>query len=58
MGYNCFEIRVQIFLVAMILVQVSFVPIETLNILFESTQIMPQYGTKITCSDVRGKKLW
>ena len=31
--------------------------IETLNISFESTRNKQQYGTKITCTEVRGKKL-
>ena len=30
-------------------------PIETFNISFESTQNKQQYGTKITCTEVRGK---
>ena len=30
------------------------VPIETFHILFESTQNKLQYGTKITCTEVRG----
>ena len=29
------------------------VPIQTFNILFESTQNREQYGTKITCTEVR-----
>ena len=31
------------------------VPIETFNVLFESTQNKQQYGTKITYTEVRGK---
>ena len=31
------------------------VPIETFNISFESTQNKQQYGTRITCTDVKGK---
>ena len=30
-------------------------PIETINISFESTQNMQQYGNKITCTQVRKK---
>ena len=32
------------------------VSIETFNISFESTQNMQQYGTKITCAEVKGIK--
>ena len=35
----------------------EIVPIETSNISFEGTQNMQQYGTKITCTDARRKKL-
>ena len=31
-------------------------PIETFNILFENTQNKQQYGTNITCIEVRLKK--
>ena len=44
------------FLVTLVLVHVSSkkkVPIETFNKLFESSQNKQQYGTNITCKEVR-----
>ena len=32
-------------------------PIETFNIPFESTQNKQQYGTKITCTEIKVKKI-
>ena len=34
------------------------VPIVTFNMLFENTQNKKQYGIKITCTEIRIKKLW
>ena len=56
LDYDCFKLGVHIFLVTLKLVK--NVPTEIFNILFESTHNKQQYGTKITCTEVRGKKLW
>ena len=50
-GYECVCLGCQYFQVTLMLVHVSSLPKETFNITFDSKQ---QYGTKITCSEVRG----
>ena len=60
MSYYCFKLGVHFFC-DLILVHVSFkenVPIDTFNISLESTQNKPQYGTKITFTEIREGKLW
>ena len=55
MGYDCFKLGVQIFLLTFMLVhdlRRKFA-YKTFNISFESTQRKQHYGTKITCTEVR-----
>ena len=51
-GYDCFKLGVQIFLVTLMLV-----PIETFNISFESTQNNLQYGNKFPEQRLTGKAM-
>ena len=60
-GYDRFKLWMQIFFSDLDVGACIFqedVPVEIFNISFECTQNKQQYGTKITCIEVRRKKLW
>ena len=60
MGYECFKIGVQILFSDLDVGACIFyenVPIGTWHLSFQSTQNKHQYGTKITCTEVRGKNI-
>ena len=54
MGFDSFKHEVQLlFYYVGTNIFSENVPIETFNISFESTRNQQQYGTKITCTDIR-----
>ena len=59
MDYDCFTLGCRFFLATLMLVMylLKKVPVETFNTSFESTKNKKQYGTKITCTEARKKKI-